>query len=493
MSELTDLTIKEAKDKLKNKEFTTEELVKAHTENMDKYKNLNAFITETKETAITLAKKADEKLKDNSERELEGIPIGMKDLFCTKSIKTTAGSKILENFIPEYESTVSQKLSDVGTILMGKTNIDEFAMGSSNLTSAYGSVTNPYKRNSDNEELVPGGSSGGSAAAVAQGLVMAATGTDTGGSIRQPAAFTGICGIKPTYGRCSRWGCIAFASSLDHPGAMARTVYDSAVMLKNMAGFDEKDSTSAPNSVPDFTKALENIDVTGMKIGIPKEYDSEGLNDEMKSLWEKTATWFKDGGAEIIDITLPHTKYGLPAYYITAPAEASSNLARYDGVRYGYRTENAKDLEEMYKNTRAEGFGDEVKRRILIGTAVLSAGFYDAYYMKAAKIRRLISNDFDNAFKKVDVILTPTTPTAAFAKNENLSAIDMYLNDIFTVTANLAGVPAMSVPAGFSKTGLPLGMQLIGRKFDEMTVLKSAGFIENARGFENKPSSINKK
>jgi aspartyl-tRNA(Asn)/glutamyl-tRNA(Gln) amidotransferase subunit A len=417
---------------------------------------------------------------------LEGIPLAIKDLFCTKDILTTAGSHILDGFKPPYESTVSDNLWRAGAVMLGKTNMDEFAMGSSNETSYYGPVQNPWRARGDNRALVPGGSSGGSAAAVAGRFAMAATATDTGGSIRQPAAFTGTVGCKPTYGRCSRWGVVAFASSLDQAGPITRDVRDNAIMLGAMAGYDPKDSTSANVPLPDFEAALTG-DVRGLKIGMPKEYVLDGMPGEIETLWQQGIGWLKDAGAEIIDISLPHTKYALPAYYIVAPAEASSNLARYDGVRYGLR-EEGEDLEGMYKNTRAAGFGEEVRRRVLIGTYVLSAGYYDAYYLKAQKIRRLIARDFTEAYETVDAILTPSTPSAAFPFGDKADdPIAMYLNDIFTVPANLAGLPGISVPAGLSAEGLPLGLQILAPAFDEETMFRVAGVVEEAANFTAAP------
>ena len=419
---------------------------------------------------------------------LTGIPIAIKDLFCTEGVRTTAGSKMLSPFVPPYESTVTAKLLHDGAVFLGKANLDEFAMGSSNMTSAYGPVENPWKRRQDDTAvLVPGGSSGGSAAAVSARLAMGATGTDTGGSIRQPASFCGLVGVKPTYGRCSRWGVVAFASSLDHPGPFARTVQDSAILLRSMAGHDPKDSTSANLPVPDFEAACRR-GVKGLRIGIPREYRSDGMPVEIDALWQQGIDWLRAAGAEIVDVSLPHTKYGLATYYIVAPAEASSNLARYDGVRFGAR-ENGGDLRDLYERTRAEGFGPEVRRRILIGTYVLSAGYYDAYYLRAQKIRALILKDFTDAFGRVDALLAPTAPSAAFAQGENMDdPIQMYLNDLFTVPANLAGVPAASVPAGLDANGLPLGLQVIGKPFDEETVFAVSTAIEQAARFTALPS-----
>ncbi|HEY8697947.1 MAG TPA: Asp-tRNA(Asn)/Glu-tRNA(Gln) amidotransferase subunit GatA, partial [Rhizomicrobium sp.] len=421
-------------------------------------------------------------------RALDGIPLAIKDLFCTKGVRTTAGSNILNNFVPPYESTVTQNLWDAGAVMLGKTNMDEFAMGSSNETSYFKPVVNPWRARNSNQHLVPGGSSGGSAAAVAANLAFGATGTDTGGSIRQPAAVSGIVGLKPTYGRCSRWGIVAFASSLDQAGPMTRTVRDAAILLRHMASVDEKDSTSVDIAVPDYEASLED-GVKGLRVGIPKEYRIDGAPPEIDALWAKGAQWLKALGAEIVEVSLPHTKYALPAYYIVAPAEASSNLARYDGVRFGHRASGAKDIVELYENSRAEGFGAEVRRRVLIGTYVLSAGYYDAYYTRAQKIRTLIKRDFEQAFETCDVLLTPATPGPAFALGEKSNdPISMYLNDVFTVTVNLAGLPGISVPAGLTADGLPLGLQLIGRAFDEATVLRAGRAVERAADFTARPS-----
>ncbi|MBO6562759.1 MAG: Asp-tRNA(Asn)/Glu-tRNA(Gln) amidotransferase subunit GatA [Nisaea sp.] len=490
MSELLNLSLTEARDALKAKKITSVELTEAYIGAMEEGKGLNAFITETPEKAREMAKASDAKLAKGEGGAMEGLPIGMKDLFCTKGVLTTAASHILDGFKPEYESTVSQNLWDAGAVMLGKLNLDEFAMGSANITSYYGNVENPWRRSGGgNQKLVPGGSSGGSAAAVSGRLAIAATGTDTGGSIRQPASFCGIVGMKPTYGRCSRWGIVAFASSLDQAGPITRNVQDAALMLGAMAGHDPKDSTSANLAVPDFEAALTG-DVRGMKIGIPKEYRMDGMPEEIDALWKRGAEMLKDAGAEIVDISLPHTKYALPTYYIIAPAEASSNLARYDGVRYGLREEGG-SLIEMYENTRAAGFGDEVKRRVLIGTYVLSAGYYDAYYLKAQKVRALLKKDFDDAYGQVDAILTPTAPSAAFAIGENQDdPIKMYLNDVFTVPASLAGIPGISVPVGLSEDGLPLGLQLLGKPFDEETVLKVGHVLEQAAGFDAKPAFL---
>ncbi|MDH5723748.1 MAG: Asp-tRNA(Asn)/Glu-tRNA(Gln) amidotransferase subunit GatA [Alphaproteobacteria bacterium] len=483
MSNLTHLTIKDALKGLENKDFTALELTQSHIDAMAQTKSLNAYITETPELALEQAKASDARRAKGEAGDLDGIPLAIKDLFCTENVQTTAASHILEGFKPQYESTVSQKLLDAGAVTLGKANLDEFAMGSSNTTSYYGNVINPWRRKNDDKDLTPGGSSGGSAASVAAYTAMGAIGTDTGGSIRQPASFCGISGIKPTYGRCSRWGVVAFASSLDQAGCFARTVEDNALLLRTMSGHDPKDSTSAKKDVPDFVAAL-NGDIKGLKVGIPKEYRVDGMPEEILKLWEKGIEWLKSAGAQIVDVSLPHTHYALPTYYIIAPAEASSNLARYDGVRYGHRAQES-DLTDMYELTRAQGFGDEVKRRIMIGTYVLSAGYYDAYYIKAQKVRRLISEDFTKAYEKCDVLLTPTAPSAAFAIGENEDdPIKMYLNDVFTVPASLAGLPGMSVPAGNDKDGLPLGLQIIGRPWEEETVLKVAHVVENLAQFK---------
>lgn len=476
MTQYSDLTLTQTLKGLKNKDFTATEVTE-HCITAAQASSTNAFITFTPDIALKQAQQSDERYANGSHKMLDGIPLGIKDLFCTNGVKTTAASKILDNFIPPYESTVSQNLFDNGAIMIGKTNLDEFAMGSANITSAFGNVKNPWGDN-----LVPGGSSGGSAAAVAGRMVLGATGTDTGGSIRQPASFCGISGIKPTYGRCSRWGTIAFASSLDQAGPMARTVEDCAIFLQAMAGYDKKDSTSADKPVPNWSGDLTD-QIKGIKIGIPKEYRMDGMPNEIDTLWDQGKQWLKDAGAEIIDITLPHTQYALPTYYIIAPAEASSNLARYDGVRYGLRVPHG-DLIDQYELTRAEGFGDEVKRRILIGTHALSSGYYDAYYIKAQKVRRLILNDFNDAFAECDAILTPTAPSAAFKFGENEDdPVKMYLNDVFTVPSSLAGLPAMSVPAGLDKNGLPLGLQIIGKAWDEQSVLNVSYALQNAAGF----------
>jgi aspartyl-tRNA(Asn)/glutamyl-tRNA(Gln) amidotransferase subunit A len=486
---LTDLTLAAARDGLRAKRFTAEALTRAHLEAIDALNpRLNAYVTVSHARAIDQARAADAAIARGDIRPLTGIPLAIKDLFCTEGVRTTAGSKILGPFIPPYESTVTANLLRDGAIFLGKANMDEFAMGSSNMTSAWGAVENPWKRRQDNEAvLVPGGSSGGSAAAVAAHLALGATGTDTGGSIRQPASFCGIAGIKPTYGRCSRWGVVAFASSLDHPGPFARTVEDCAILLGSMAGHDPKDSTSADVPVPDFAAACGR-GVKGMRIGVPREYRMDGMPEEIEALWQQGLAWLRDAGAEIVDVSLPHTKYGLATYYIIAPAEASSNLARYDGVRFGLREDGA-DLRDLYEKTRAAGFGAEVRRRIMIGTYVLSAGYYDAYYLRAQKLRALVLRDFTDAFGKVDAMLTPTAPSAAFAQGDNMDdPIKMYLNDVFTVPLNLAGVPGMSVPAGLDANGLPLGLQVIGKPFDEETVFAVAAAIERAAKFEAKPA-----
>jgi aspartyl-tRNA(Asn)/glutamyl-tRNA(Gln) amidotransferase subunit A len=490
MTDLTRLTMAEARAGLRAKAFTAVELVDAHIRAVEAAHRLNAFVSETPDLALDRAKASDGRIAKGTAGAMEGLPIALKDLFCTEGVRTTASSRILANFVPTYESTVSANLKAAGAVVLGKTSCDEFAMGSSNLTSAFGAVENPWKRTSDPAaRLVPGGSSGGSAAAVAARLVLGATGTDTGGSIRQPASFCGIVGIKPTYGRCSRWGIVAFASSLDQAGAMTRTVRDAALMLGAMAGHDPKDSTSAPLPVPDFEAALTG-DVRGLKVGIPREYRPDGLAAEIAKLWDDGVALLKAAGATPVDISLAHTKYALPTYYIVAPAECSSNLARYDGVRFGLRVEGG-SLDEMYAKTRAAGFGQEVRRRILVGTYVLSAGYYDAYYAKAQKVRRLIADDFTNAFRTVDVILTPTAPSAAFGIGEtDDDPVTMWLNDVFTIPTSLAGLPGLSLPAGLSADGLPLGLQLIGRPFDEETVLKVADVLETAAGFTAEPPGL---
>ena len=490
MTNLNNLTISEARDKLKSKEISSLELTNSCLSAIDAADALGAFVHKTPELALEQAKRADERLKKENPPDLCGIPLGIKDLFCTKGVESQAASRILENFKPEYESTVSQNLLDNGTVMLGKLNMDEFAMGSSNETSIYGNAINPWKI--DERGLTPGGSSGGSAAAVAADLCLAATGTDTGGSIRQPAAFTGIVGVKPTYGRCSRWGIIAFASSLDQAGPMTKTVRDGAIMLEAMAGNDPKDSTSANIEVPNF-EAMLTGDIKGKRIGIPKEYRLDGMPSEIEKLWLDGTEMLRQAGAKIENISLPHTKYALPAYYVIAPAEASSNLARYDGVRYGRRAalSSGDGINEMYEKTRAEGFGPEVKRRVMIGTYVLSAGFYDAYYNRARRVRALIKKDFDEVFADgVDAILTPTTPSAAFGLGEMSDAdpVQMYLNDVFTVTVNLAGLPGVSVPTGVDKSGLPLGLQVIGRPWEEGDMLNIAYSLEQSADFSPKPS-----
>ncbi len=478
-----ELTLAEARDALKAKRLSARELTQAHLDAMGKARALNAYLLETPDRALAMADASDEKLAAGAARPLEGIPLGIKDLFCTDGVTTTAGSKILQTFAPHYESAVSANLWRDGAVMLGKLNLDEFAMGSSNETSAFGNVVSPWRRTGSNAQIVPGGSSGGSAAAVAARLCLGATATDTGGSIRQPAAFTGTVGIKPTYGRCSRWGTVAFASSLDQAGPIARTVRDCAILLGSMAGADARDTTCADLAVPDFEAAVTR-GVKGLTIGIPKEYRVDGMPAEIQKLWDEGAAWLKAAGATIKEISLPHTSYALPAYYIVAPAEASSNLARYDGVRYGLRVPG-KDIAGMYENTRAAGFGREVKRRIMIGTYVLSAGYYDAYYVRAQKIRTLIKRDFEAAYADgVDAILTPATPSAAFGIGEKASAdpVEMYLNDVFTVTVNMAGLPGIAVPAGLDGQGLPLGLQLIGRPFDEETLFAVAQVIEDSAG-----------
>jgi aspartyl-tRNA(Asn)/glutamyl-tRNA(Gln) amidotransferase subunit A len=489
MGALTDLGVAAIRDGFRAGEFSAREVAEAFNAAVAAAKPLNAFIVETPDHALAAADQADKDRTSGTLKPLSGVPIGMKDLFCTKGVQTTAASHILESFTPQYESTVSQKLWDAGAGMLGKLNMDQFAMGSSNETSAFGNVISPWRRNDGgNAPLAPGGSSGGSSAAVAARICPAATGTDTGGSIRQPAAFTGISGIKPTYGRCSRWGIVAFASSLDQAGPMARDVCDCAIMLEAMAGFDPKDSTSLDLPVPQWEAGL-NADLRGKRVGIPREYRMDGMDGEIAASWDSGIDWLKDAGAEIVDISLPHTKYALPAYYIIAPAEASSNLARYDGVRYGLRDlPDGAGLQDMYAATRAAGFGAEVKRRILIGTYVLSAGFYDAYFTQASKVRTLIARDFEQAFERCDVILAPTAPSAAFGFGDKSSdPIAMYLNDVFAVPASLAGLPAMSVPAGLNGQGLPLGLQVIGKALDEQGVLNAGMAIEQRAGFAAKP------
>jgi aspartyl-tRNA(Asn)/glutamyl-tRNA(Gln) amidotransferase subunit A len=475
------LTISEAKNGLLKKQFSSVELTKCFLDRIKKYEHLNAFITVCEDYAMQLAKKSDEKISNGSAGEIEGIPLAIKDLYLTKGILTTAGSKMLYNFIPPYESTVTKKLLDAGGVFLGKTNMDEFAMGSANITSYYGRVINPWSRD---KKLTPGGSSGGSAAAVSGHLCIAATGSDTGGSIRQPAAFSGIVGLKPTYGRCSRYGMVAFASSLDQAGPITKTVRDAAIFLKIISGYDENDSTSIDEDIPDFESFIGRS-IKGLRIGIPKEFRVPEMSEEIENSWLKGADILKDAGAEIVHISLPHSQYSLPTYYIISPAEASANLARYDGVRYGFRAENTKSLSEMYEKTRGEGFGDEVKRRILIGTYVLSAGYYDAYYKKALKVQELIQQDFMTAFRdKVDVIMTPTTPTSAFAfGDEPKDPVTMYLNDIFTVTANISRLPGISVPICLDKLNRPLGLQLLAPHFREDLLVQVGAVIEKNANF----------
>ena len=483
MTDLTSLTLSEARDNLCAKKISAAELTQAHVEAVAKARDLKAFILETPERAAEMASASDARISRGEAGPLEGIPLAVKDLFCTRGIRTTACSRILENFVPTYESTITSQLWRDGAVLLGKTNNDEFAMGSSNETSHFGPVSSPWRRNGANTPLTPGGSSGGSAAAVAAQLCLGATGTDTGGSIRQPAAFTATVGIKPTYGRCSRWGIVAFASSLDQAGPFAKTVRDAAILMRSMAGPDEKDTTCADLPVPDYEAAVGRS-VKGLRIGIPKEYRLEGMPSEIETLWEQGKAWLKSAGAELVDISLPHTKYALPAYYIVAPAEASSNLARYDGVRYGLRVPG-KDITGQYEATRAAGFGAEVRRRVMIGTYVLSAGYYDAYYLRAQKLRTLIKRDFEQAFDAgIHAMLTPATPSAAFGLGEKGGAdpVEMYLNDVFTVTVNMAGLPGISVPAGLDAQGLPLGLQLIGRPFDEETLFALGEVVEQAAG-----------
>ncbi|MBN8871897.1 MAG: Asp-tRNA(Asn)/Glu-tRNA(Gln) amidotransferase subunit GatA [Rhodospirillales bacterium] len=486
---LTDLTIEQARAGLRAGDFTAVELTMAHLHAIEVLNpRLNAYLDVRHDRALDQARAADAALAAGDARALTGIPLAIKDLFCTAGVRTTAGSKILEPFVPPYESTVTANLLRDGAVFLGKTNMDEFAMGSSNMTSAYGPVENPWKRRQDESAvLVPGGSSGGSAAAVAARLALGATGTDTGGSIRQPASFCGLVGVKPTYGRCSRWGVVAFASSLDHPGPFARTVRDGAILLGSMAGHDPKDSTSADVPVPDWEAACTRS-VQGLRIGVPREYRMDGMPSEIDALWRQGLDWLRDAGAEIVEVSLPHTKYGLAAYYVVAPAEASSNLARYDGVRFGARTDGA-ELRDLYERTRANGFGSEVRRRIMIGTYVLSAGYYDAYYLRAQKVRALILQDFTEAFGRVDALLTPTAPSAAFGQGEKMDdPITMYLNDVFTVPANLAGVPGISVPAGLDPNGLPLGLQVLAKPFDEATMFTVAAALERAAGFDALPT-----
>jgi aspartyl-tRNA(Asn)/glutamyl-tRNA(Gln) amidotransferase subunit A len=489
MTDLTALTLAQARDGLRAKQFSAAELTDAHLAATERARALNAFVLETPELARKMAGNSDERLAKGRGGPLEGLPLGIKDLFCTDGVRTTACSHILENFVPSYESTVTTNLWRDGAVMLGKLNCDEFAMGSSNETSHFGPVVSPWRRRGADTKLVPGGSSGGSAAAVAAHLCVGATGTDTGGSIRQPAAFCGIVGLKPTYGRCSRWGIVAFASSLDQAGPFARTVRDCAILLRSMAGSDPKDTTCVDRPVPDYEKAIGGS-VKGKRIGIPKEYRVPGMAAEIEALWQQGVQWLKDAGAVTVDISLPMTKYALPAYYIVAPAEASSNLARYDGVRYGLRAPG-RDVIDMYEHTRRDGFGKEVRRRIMIGTYVLSAGYYDAYYLRAQKVRTLIKRDFERCFADgIDAILTPTTPSAAFGIGEKGRAdpIEMYLNDVFTVTVNMAGLPGISVPSGLDAQGLPLGLQLIGRPFEEEMLFALGAVIEQAAGnFQTQP------
>ncbi len=490
MSGLTDLDLAEARKGLGRREFSARDLAAAYNDRVAQATPLNAYITPTPERALAMADAADLRLRRGAGLPLDGIPIAVKDVYCTKGVLTTAASHILDGFCPPYELTVTERLWQAGAVMLGKANLDEFAMGSSSTTSWYGPVENPWRRRSgDNRPLVAGGSSGGSAAAVAARAALAALGTDTGGSIRQPASFCGIVGLKPTYGRCSRWGVVAYASSLDHPGPLTRTVRDAAIMLRAMAGHDPRDSTSAPLPAPDYEAALTG-DIRGLRVGVPREYRADGMPAEIAALWARGTEWLRRAGAEPIEVSLPHTRLALPAYYIIAPAEASSNLARYDGVRFGLRVEGD-SLDEMYELTRAKGFGAEVRRRVLIGTYALSAGYYDAYYLKAQRVRALVAGDFANAFARVDCLLAPTAPSAAFPIGEKSDdPIAMYLNDVFTVPANLAGLPAVSVPAGLSADGLPLGLQVIGRAFDEATVLRVAQVLESAAQFRHLPSFV---
>jgi len=478
MSDLLKYDLLGASEAIKSKEISSVELTNAYIEAIEKTSSLGAYLEIVKDKALEMAKVSDENISKGVSRPLEGLPIGVKDMFCTKDIKTTASSKILDNFYPTYESTVTQNLWNDGAVMLGKLSCDEFAMGSSNETAAKGNVINPWLKH---KKMSPGGSSGGSAAAVAARSALAATGTDTGGSIRQPAAFCGITGLKPTYGRCSRWGIVAFSSSLDQAGPLTRTVSDAALMLNSMASYDKKDSTSANLDMPDLMSYLGNS-IKGKKIGIPKEYTQDGISDDIVNFYQKSINWLKEAGAEIIPVSLPYTKYALPVYYIIAPAEASSNLARYDGVRFGQRKE-ASSLDDMYETTRGEGFGDEVKRRIMIGTYVLSSGYYDAYYLKAQKVRRLIKEDFENVFKKVDYILTPSTPTTSFELGKKQDPLTMYLNDIFTVPASLAGLPGISLPIGLDKLGLPIGIQLSANAFDEPGLISTAHVLEKSADF----------
>ncbi|MEC8584757.1 MAG: Asp-tRNA(Asn)/Glu-tRNA(Gln) amidotransferase subunit GatA [Pseudomonadota bacterium] len=489
MTDLTDLTLVEARRRLDAGDFTAVELTEAHLTAIEAGAGLNAYITVTGERALEMARAADARRARGESLPLDGLPVAVKDLFCTEGVATTAASHILDGFVPTYESHVTQRLWQAGAVMLGKTNLDEFAMGSANLTSYYGAVENPWRADdAPDTPLVPGGSSGGSAAAVAARLALAATGTDTGGSIRQPSAYTGIVGLKPTYGRCSRWGIVAFASSFDQAGPMTRSVADAGLMLSSMAGHDPRDSTSADRPVPDFAAAAGG-DLRGLKIGLPREFRRDGLSAEVDATWRAGAEWLRDAGAEVVEVSLPHTPYALAAYYILAPAEASSNLARYDGVRYGLRVDGD-SLEEMYAKTRATGFGAEVQRRIMIGTYVLSAGYYDAYYRKAQRVRQLIRQDFDSALNEVDALLAPTTPGPAFAVDAPpTDPVEMYLLDVFTVTGNLAGLPCLSVPAGLTGQGLPLGLQVLGRPWDEEMVLRVGAALERAADFTHRPAS----
>ncbi|HEU0162726.1 MAG TPA: Asp-tRNA(Asn)/Glu-tRNA(Gln) amidotransferase subunit GatA [Rhizomicrobium sp.] len=492
MSDLTSnptgMTLAEARDAIRAKKISSRELTGAFVTAIEQARPLNAYITETAQQAMAMADAADKRIAAGKIGALEGLPLAIKDLFCTKGVRTTAASRILGDFVPPYESTVTQNLWDAGAVMLGKTNLDEFAMGSSNETSAFGPVFNPWRAKDSNQNLVPGGSSGGSSAAVAADLCLAATGTDTGGSIRQPAAVTGRVGLKPTYGRCSRFGVVAFASSLDQAGPMTKTVRDAAILLTSMASVDPKDSTSVDMPVPDYEKLLDG-GIKGLRVGIPKEYRVTGAAAETDALWSKGADWLKAQGAEIVEVSLPHTKYALPTYYIVAPAEASSNLARYDGVRFGHRARDVRDITDLYEKSRGEGFGAEVQRRILIGTYVLSAGYYDAYYARAQRLRTLIKRDFDQAYEKCDVLLTPATPSPAFAVGaKTTDPLEMYLQDVFTVTVNLAGLPGIAVPAGLTENGLPLGLQLIGKAFDEGTLLRAALALETAADFRHSPA-----
>ena len=487
MTSLVDLSLADLRDKLQAKEIRAEDAANDYLARIETASALNCYLEVVADAARAAAKASDQKLAKGEGGPLEGVPLGIKDLFCTEGVATTAGSRILQGFTPRYESTVSANLKNDGAVMLGKLNLDEFAMGSSNETSNFGPVVNPWRRKGDETKLTPGGSSGGSSAAVAARLCAGATGTDTGGSIRQPASLTGTVGVKPTYGRCSRWGVVAFASSLDQAGPIARNTRDAAVMLKSMASYDPKDSTSIDRPVPDYEAALGKS-VRGLKVGVPKEYRLDGMPDEIEKLWAQGVEWMKAAGCEIVDISLPLTKYALPVYYIVAPAEASSNLARYDGVKYGYRAPDPADITSLYEKTRAEGFGDEVKRRVLIGTYVLSAGYYDAYYLRAQKVRKKIFDEFIDAFEKVDLILTPSAPSAAFGLGEKTDdPVQMYLNDVFTVTGNLAGLPGASVPAGLDAHGLPLGLQLLARPFDEETMFSGMHILEEAAGFTATP------